>query len=418
MGLDVDRWKWLTWRVTRKIWFRATLISLLSIVLALAASWLAPLIPYDLSLKIGAEAADNILAILATSMLAVTTFSMAAMVTAFSSAAQNVTPRAAQLLTDDRTAQNALSTFLGGFLFGVVGIVALSTGFYGPEGRAVLFVGTILMIGWIVIALLRWIQQLTNFGRMEDAIQRVEKAAIDAIELHDGPILLAGRAPTAAPPGWVAIKGSAIGHVSNADLSDMREQCERENVSLRISAAPGMFVDSTTPLAWASGAVSNECAATIVAGFTVEDSRRFNHDPRFGMIVLSEIASRALSPAINDPGSAISVLGAGQRVAHAMIVRALAADEAAANNAEITLSLEEMIEDLIIPIARDGAALVEVGIRLQRTLGSLASEASQTRAAIQRLARDALDRALATGLAPTDRERIERAHRRAFEGTV
>ena len=71
----MDRWKWLTERLTRRIWFRATFISVVSVGLALAASWLAPLIPYDISLKIGAEAADNILGILATSMLAVTTSS-------------------------------------------------------------------------------------------------------------------------------------------------------------------------------------------------------------------------------------------------------------------------------------------------------------------------------------------------------
>lgn len=37
--------------------------------------------------------------------------------------------------------------------------------------------------------------------------------------------------------------------------------------------------------------------------------RSFDQNPRFGVIVLSEIVSRALSPAVNDPGTAIGVIG-------------------------------------------------------------------------------------------------------------
>lgn len=39
----------------------------------------------------------------------------------------------------------------------------------------------------------------------------------------------------------------------------------------------------------------------ILAAITIGIRRTFEHDPRFGLSVLSEIASRALSPAVNDP---------------------------------------------------------------------------------------------------------------------
>jgi uncharacterized membrane protein len=37
-------------------------------------------------------------------------------------------------------------------------------------------------------------------------------------------------------------------------------------------------------------------------------SRAYNQDVRFGIIVLSETAQRALSPAVNDPGTAIFII--------------------------------------------------------------------------------------------------------------
>jgi uncharacterized membrane protein len=42
--------------------------------------------------------------------------------------------------------------------------------------------------------------------------------------------------------------------------------------------------------------------------------RYFEEDPRFGLITLSEIASRALSPAVNDPGTAIQIISSHIRL--------------------------------------------------------------------------------------------------------
>lgn len=71
------------------------------------------MIPESVSVKVGAEAVDNILNILASSMLAVTTFSLSIMVTAYGSATTNVTPRATRLVVEDVTTQNVLATFIG-----------------------------------------------------------------------------------------------------------------------------------------------------------------------------------------------------------------------------------------------------------------------------------------------------------------
>ncbi|WP_439604689.1 DUF2254 family protein, partial [Shinella sp.] len=134
-----SRWGWLLSQLGRRMWVRATLFSILAIVTALIAIVLAPFIPGDLSTRIGADAVDNILGIIASSMLTVTTFSLSTMVSAYSAATSNVTPRATKLVMEDSTTQNVLATFIGSFLFSLVGIIALSTGAYGDQGRVVLF---------------------------------------------------------------------------------------------------------------------------------------------------------------------------------------------------------------------------------------------------------------------------------------
>lgn len=122
-------------RVTKRLWFRATLYCVVGIVTALIGVVVGPWLPPEFTRKLGADAVGSILTILASSMLAVTTFSLSTLVSAASAAANGATPRATGLLLEDKTAQTALSTFLGSFLFSLVGIIALNTGLYG-EGAS------------------------------------------------------------------------------------------------------------------------------------------------------------------------------------------------------------------------------------------------------------------------------------------
>ena len=80
-------------RLARRIWFRAALLTVCAVALALIAGVFGTLIPVELTMNLGQGAVGSILQILASSMLAVTTFSLTAMVTAYSSATTQATPR-------------------------------------------------------------------------------------------------------------------------------------------------------------------------------------------------------------------------------------------------------------------------------------------------------------------------------------
>lgn len=152
---------------------------MVAIITALLSILFRSMIPESVSVKVGAEAVDNILNILASSMLAVTTFSLSIMVTAYGSATTNVTPRATRLVVEDVTTQNVLATFIGSFLFSLVGIIALNMGAYGERGRVILFIVTLVVIALIISTLLRWIQHLTSLGRVGETTAKVEQAAIE-----------------------------------------------------------------------------------------------------------------------------------------------------------------------------------------------------------------------------------------------
>jgi uncharacterized membrane protein len=409
----MSKWKRILQQASRRIWLRAGLFSTLSVGLALLATVLAPYVPYDLSTKIGADAVDNILEILASSMLAVATFSMSTMVAAYAGAASTITPRATRLLIEDATAQNALSTFIGAFLFAIVGLCALATGAYGAKGRVILFVGTICVIAFIVFTLLRWIEHLSHFGRMLETIERVEKAALRAVlTLAHRPYL--GTAPQREPDADAApVYADAIGYVTHIDAPLLARIAVRHTLRINVAASPGALVAPGRPLAWVMGDPAPETLRQLAEAFTVEDSRQFDHDPRFGLVVLSEIASRALSPAVNDPGSAIAVVGAGLRVLSALLTIPPSPGRGHYPGVRLPeLSLRDLLEDFFRPIARDGASLIEVCIQVQKALGALKALAPEASPLIRQCADDALARARTSLSSDADRLALGEVHAR------
>jgi uncharacterized membrane protein len=415
-----SRWQWLLRQLTRRLWFRAGLLSVLAVATALVAIVAAPYIPSDLPARIGADAVDSILNILATSMLAVTTFSLTTMVSAYSAVTSTVTPRATKLLVEDTTSQTVLATFVGSFLYSLVGIVALSSGVYGDQGRVVLFIVTLGVIALIVVTLLGWIDHLSRLGRVGETTDRVERAVTKAMKARmENPYL--GGTPLEDPErdiprDAVPLLSSRIGYVQHIDIRALSACADSCDGQIFVTSPPGAFVEPSRPLAWLFGiAPENDPAAvgdTLRAAFTIDDERSFEQDPRFGFAVLAEIASRALSPAMNDSGTAIDVIGRAVRVLSVGTNREWRDSQREIPCPRIRVPpvrLGDLFDDVFAPIARDGAGVFEVQIRLQKAFLTLAriGDAGCARHAA-RHARLALARAQAALAFDEEKERLRK----------
>ena len=369
------RLQWLLLQVSRQLWVRAAAFCLLAVASALVAVWVKHYIPEDIPTKIGANAVDSLLNILAVSMLSVTIFSLSTLVAALGSATNNVTPRATRLLSEDTTSQNALATFLGTFLFSLVGIIALQTGVYGGRGRVVLYVVTIAVIVLIVITLLRWIHHVTTLGRVGTTTDRVEDAATEAMRQQKRNPYFGGTPLTdsdAIPDDAVPVHAKRMGYVAHMDMEALSEACTDASHRIYVRTLPGGYASLERPLAVVVGSCSEELVAAVQDAFTVGECRSFDQDPRFGASVLAEIASRALSPAMNDSGTAIDVLG---RAARLLAIWAEPDDQAPSVEYPRIhvppILMDDLFDDLFTPIARDGASIVEVALRLQKVLRML-----------------------------------------------
>ena len=399
-----SRWRFILRQFSRRLWVRASAIGAIGVLAAVLATVAERFVPFDIPGTMKADSVDTILNIIASSMLAVTTFSLSAMTSAYASATSNVTPRATKLLIEDPLTQNVLSTFVGSFLYGIVGIVVLQTGAYGDQGRVILFVVTIGVIALIVFQLLRWIDHLTKLGRVGETASRIEHAAERAIEARRNNPYLGGRPLVESArtrfEGMKPVEANTIGYVQHLDMQALSALADRIDGEIYMVINPGAFVYRDSVIAYIDAPPVEDSEDmplpedTLRGAVTIGPERNFDQDPRFGLVVLSETGQRALSPAVNDPGTAIDIIGRATRLLTRWAEPIQDEDPQFSRVYIPALTAEDLFEDAFMTVARDGAQQVEVQLRLQKSLAALARLGdADFRAAARRQAALALSRA-------------------------
>ena len=81
-----------------------------------------------------------------------------------------------------------------------------------------------------------------------------------------------------------------------------------EDVVIRLERRPGHFVVATRPLVlvWPGSRLTDQLADRVNAAFALGNQRTQGQDIEFAVNQLVEIATRALSPGVNDPFTAMT----------------------------------------------------------------------------------------------------------------
>lgn len=369
-------------RLRERLWVRPLSYCLLSVGAAFIAKGFDAISLPEYAPAIAADTNHTLLQIMAASMLVIATLAVTSMVSAYSSASNAATPRTFPLIVADDVSQKALSTFLAAFIFSIVSLVAVENSFFAKTGHLVLFLLTLFIFAWVIATFVRWVDAIARLGRLGTAVDKVEAAASDALRL---------RALYPAMGGVVAsgdegsnghdLYSEQIGYVQHIKMNELQRVATEANAKILLQSPPGRFITPGNALVTVfdlddAASLSEEHAECIRSAFLVGGDRVFDDDPRFGLIVLSEVAGRALSPAVNDPGTAIDIIGTLTR----LILNWDATAPDPEKNGQFdrvfvpSLNVDEMFDDAFTSVARDGAGQVEVAVRLQKAFGVLASQ--------------------------------------------
>lgn len=403
-------------RFARQLWVRVSLMALLALLAALGATLLEGFLPESLRARLSGDAVMPILTILASGMLAVSTFSLNVMVSAHRAAASQATPRAHRVLLADTTTQTVLATFIGAFVYALSAIILIRAGFAAPESSVLYMAVTVVVVALVILAMLRWIDHLSDLGSMDATLREIEAEARSSLmQTRAAPALRASplTPDTVIPTDARPVPAPKSGYLQFIDVPKIHTVLGDGEARLYLHVPPGRFVLEGQAVAYACG-LNDAAIRSVQAALTLGQYRTFEQDSAYGLLVLSEIASRALSPGINDSGTAIDVIARQERLIWDWA--RTPADQRPPACPELfvpVLDAETIVDNAFASTARDGADKIEVVRRLLHALRSLA-ECGDARLAdaANAMAARTRDHAEAALVLEADREEMRRAFAR------
>ncbi|MEV5380827.1 DUF2254 domain-containing protein [Streptomyces nondiastaticus] len=216
-------------------------------------------------------------------------------------------PRVVRLYVRSRITKCTFAVFLATFLFALL----VQASYEGTEDpRAVTTVPVFSSIVCVLLVLvslglfIAYVNSTLRLMRVSHVIDRITRESFRVLGKYGVPD---DERPALAEPGAEVVHTGRAGVLRDVHIARLVRVARRHGVVLRLIPRIGDFVVPGTPVfAVHGGAAPPPRALRYTVSVGVE--RTFHQDPGFGLRQLSDIAQRALSPAVNDPTTAVQCL--------------------------------------------------------------------------------------------------------------
>jgi len=223
-------------------------------------------------------------------------------------------PRLLRNFLRDRPNQIVLSAFVATFAYNAAGLYTV--GISGGNRTATfprLAVSGALVLLFVSLGLLVFFADHLVHSIQVDAIMNVVQRNTIAV-IRDG--LLTGGHDAPEVPEWaVAVVSQRSGYVQAVRPGMLLPHAVRHGVSLRLRPRVGEHVVAGTTLVWIWRASPRDPAPdpqvfsrVLGTGVRIGFERTLEHDAAFGIRQLVDVACKALSPAVNDPYTAVQAV--------------------------------------------------------------------------------------------------------------
>lgn len=261
-------------------------------------------LPFDLVRD--KENARIILSTLAASTISLTVFSFSMVMIVLSQASSNLSPRVIPGLTTARPHQLVLGFYIGTIIY--IFLLLLS---YKPDEKTQQTPAIAILIGLLLgivclILFVYFIHSVSKAIQVDNILNTIFLNATQALNQEEKAIKKT-HAPAnfqnAAPDH--TLKNDANGYLKQIDLSALQQLATKHQVQLEILVEVGGFAVEGTPLLnYTNSPLPPEAQKELQGCFTFSQEEVVMKDYEQGVKQISEIAVKALSPGINDPGTA------------------------------------------------------------------------------------------------------------------
>ncbi|WP_236518084.1 DUF2254 domain-containing protein [Sandaracinus amylolyticus] len=232
------------------------------------------------------------------------------------SAANQYSPRLVPFYLKNAPLRRAVPLFVlaTGYIVAALrelGLAATQT----PRPQPIVTGALALLVGAFALLMID-LNRTFRFMRVERVLALVRQSAFEAADRlrDDARSLALDRVARLALPAWAhPLPSPASGYVVRVDVARLARVARRAGVRVRISRPVGDYVDEGEVVGWvmtdaASGPVPPRVIARLASALEASPTRDPEYDPGYGIRILADVASRALSSSSNDSYTARQAL--------------------------------------------------------------------------------------------------------------
>lgn len=259
--------------------------------------------------RLSSTSAVSMLAAISAGMLAFTAIVFSMVLVAFQTGMSSYSPRMVGVFGRSHFTGHAFGIFTGTFLYALLAIRTVDAS--GSPGINFSVVAT--AFAWLLAsvgALLLLLPRLggLSIARVLAGLYRDTAAAATRVYAPaQGRVTRAHGVPALAVTKVIRYSGPPR-YVTGFDVAALVSQAAHADAVLVVSPATGDAVVTGDLLVSVLGGTHSIAESAVRQAVWLEPERSVDNDPAWGIRLLVDIAIRALSPAVNDPTTAVSVL--------------------------------------------------------------------------------------------------------------
>jgi uncharacterized membrane protein len=326
--------------------------------------------------------AQVILGGIAASIMTVVSIVFAILLMTLTLASMQFSPRIIVSFVRDRVTQWTLGIFLGTFCYCMAALPAARSA-PKPFAPVTTVLGAMLLslicVGWLLF-FIHHISQAINVNQIVDRIASETIAMID--EMMPNPRRYP-RVDNSEPldfSTWeTTVLSATSGYIRFIDTQRLLATAKSWSVKVQVLRRVGQFVPEGVPLlkVYKGERLSPEGIMHLRDAFDFGPSRTLQQDIEFGVLQIVDIALKAISPAVNDPSTAISCVDQLSRVlirfASREVPSSLLCDPPGVVRVSVPWSdFGRMLDSAFEQIRLYAQTDLAVSLRMMRALGDIA----------------------------------------------
>lgn len=299
--------------ITGSIAFYPTLYAVIALAFAFIMKWLesqgisrylqnsfSPLVVNDV------DTARNILTTLIAGGISILVFSFSMVMLLLSQAATNYSPRVLPSLISNKTHQFILGAFLSSIIYNIITIIGIE-----PTGKDYQIPGFSVLIGIItaliaLAAFVYFIHSISSSIQINNILKNIYQNSKHQLEIEIENDNDHNEFPDSN--NWKTYNSVQSGTIQNISSTSLKSYCAEQDIQIEILFHKGEYLIIDSPLFKCNKELDQNETDEILKNFLYQESEIVKDNYTLGFKQITEIGIKAMSPGINDPGTAINTI--------------------------------------------------------------------------------------------------------------